>query len=203
MMARGRRSTCKPGPTVIDAALAAMNREELRGLIRDMIPWLDEQNHARLVNAIVDRASRGDSGWVPPGPSAAHVAEVAAFAESAKQLGYADPSEFDDYLRQGSNAFLSRDYHAASSIFRALLLPLARAEIDLGQHEMLDEVLGVDPVECAAQYVVATYMTAATAERGSAVLAAIDGVLGIRPLFWFTPDRPSSGEARVEEDCCW
>ena len=55
-----RRHGAKPTPdaSVTEAALDAMDAGELRALIRDIIPWLDEAAHARLVNALVDRAAR-------------------------------------------------------------------------------------------------------------------------------------------------
>jgi hypothetical protein len=171
-----RRRTAKPTRDVsgTEAALHAMDADELRALVRDIIPWLDESTHARLVNALVDRAARNRSGWVPEGPSDAAVAEIVAYAGAAKRVGYADPSEVDGYLRQGSNAFLGRDYRAAFQIFRALLIPIGNVDIDLGQHEMLDEVLCVDVAACAAQYVVSMYMTATAQNRGKAFLSAVE-----------------------------
>ena len=56
-------------------------------------------------------------------------------------------------------------------------------DIDLGQHEMLDEVLGVDIQACAAQYVVSAYMTNPEEDRGTAVLSAIDEMRSTG-LFW-------------------
>ncbi len=181
---RAYRRASKPAdsPTT-EAALAAMDAEELRDLIREMIPWLDESTHARLVNALVDLAARSRSGWVPPGPTNDAVGEILHFAKAAKRVGYADPSEVDDYLRQGSNAFLGKDYRSAYQIFRALLVPIGNADVDLGQHETFDEVLGIDVAACAAQYVVSTYMTATPSDRGKAVHSAIDEVRGIGH-FW-------------------
>lgn len=167
----------------MEPALAAMDAEELRGLIRDIIPWLDEPTHARLLNALIDRAARNASAWTPRAPTEQAVNEIVIFAEAATRTGYANPSQVDVYLRQGSNAFLAKDYRVASRIFRALLLPLGGGDIDLGQHEMLDEMLGVNLAECAAQYVVAVYMTAAPESRGETVLAAIDEVHGFGQ-FW-------------------
>ena len=183
MMGRIHRTTSKPGSSVIGEALDAMGAGELRELVRDIIPWLDEKSHARLVNALVDRAARNESDWTPAGPSDEGVSEIVTFAEAAKQVGYADPSDVDDYLRQGSNAFLGADYRAAFQIFRALLLPISEAEIDLGQHEMVDEVLGVDVATCAGQYVVSTYMTAVSSHRAEAVRSAIGDVSGVSH-FW-------------------
>jgi len=179
-----RRYAAKPTPdsSVTDAALDALDAGELRTLIRDMIPWLDDATHARLVNVLVDRAAR-NSGWVPEGPGDAAVREIEAFAAAAKRVGCADPSEVDAYLREGSNAFLGMNYRGAFEIFRALLIPVGYGDIDLGQREMLDEVLGVDTAACAAQYVVSMYMIAMPRNRGKAVLSAIDDVRSIGH-FW-------------------
>jgi hypothetical protein len=156
-----RRRIAKPVPdrSVTEAALEAMDVMELRALIRDMLPWLDEETHARFVNALVDRAARNPSDWVPEGPTDAAVNEILAFVRAAQRVGYAAPSDIDDYLGQGSNAFLGRNYQAAVQIFRALLIPIDNVDIDLRQHEMLDEVLGVDVATCATQYAVSVYMT--------------------------------------------
>lgn len=48
---------------------------------------------------------------------------------------------------------------------------------------MIDEVLGIDPATCAAQYVVSMYMTSTAKSRGKAVLSAIDDMRGIGH-FW-------------------
>jgi len=173
-MRRGQRSTFEPAGSAVDAALDALDAGALRELVRGVLPWLDDKTQARVTGEIIDRAARSRSDWVPEGPSAEGVVEVLGFAEAARRVGHADPSEVDDYLRQGINAFLARDYRAAFQIFRALIIPLSECKIDLGQHELLDEVLGVDVVDCAAQYVVAMYMTSAPAHRARAVKAAID-----------------------------
>jgi hypothetical protein len=172
-MRHGHRLTFKPEGSVVDAALDAMDAEALRELIRGVLPWLDEKLHAKVTGAIIDRAARSKNEWVPDTPSDESVAEVLEFAEAAKRVGYADPSEVDDYLQQGINAFLAKDYRATFQIFRALIAPISEGEIDLGQHEMLYEVLGVDVADCAAQYVAAMYMTAAPAHRAKAVKSAI------------------------------
>ena len=148
-------------------------RRRPRAVVREILPWLEESVRARVVNALIDHAARSESGWAPPSPSAKLVLEVQTFAEAAIRTGQADPEDVDHYLRQGVHAFLAKDYAGAFAIFRALLLPLGNGEVDLGQHEMLDEVLGVDLADCAAQYVVAIYMTSAPAKRAEAVLAAI------------------------------
>ncbi len=139
--------------------------------------------HARVVGTLVARAARNGSGWAPAAVSDDQVDEVLAFANAAKRIGQAAPSDVDEYLRRGSGAFLRKDYARAHRILGALLPPIGGGEIDLGQHEMVDEVLGADTVECAAQYVVSAYMTATPAERAEAVWAAIDEVRGVGH-FW-------------------
>lgn len=131
-MKPGRRSIFKPEASVVDAALGAMDAEALRELIRGVLPWLDDKLHAKITGEIIDRAARNKNEWVPDAPGDESVAEVLEFAEAAQRVGYADPSEVDDYLRQGMNAFLAKDYCAALQIFRALIVPLSEGEIDLG-----------------------------------------------------------------------
>jgi hypothetical protein len=176
-----RRRAPAPAPQTgdIESALAAMSADELRALVRDMLLELDERAHGRVVNSLINRAARGGSGWVPAAPSDEDVSEVLAFAEAAERVGHADPSEVDEYLRRGSAAFLRKDYASTFRIFGALLRPIGEAEIDLGQDETVDEVLGVDTGECAAQYVVAAYMTAGPEKRAEAVRSAIDEARGV------------------------
>jgi hypothetical protein len=168
---------------LISSALAALDADGLRAIVREVLPWLDDSARTRLVNALIDRASRGASGWTPPGPSAKLISDAQAFAAAANRTGHAEADEVDDFLRQGMHAFLGKEYPAAYAIFRALLLPVGQGEIDLGQHETLDEVLGVDVAECAAQYVVSSYMTAAPGKRAQAVLAAMDDACSVGH-FW-------------------
>jgi hypothetical protein len=157
----------------------ALGADELRDLVRDILPELDHRAHGRVVNRLIDRAARIASGWVPPPPSGKGVSEVVSFAEAAKRVGSSDPLEVDGYLRHGSSAFLGKDYAAAFTIFHALLLPIGDGRIDLGQHELLDEVLSVDAADCAAQYVVSMYMTAVPGRRAEAVRSAMNEVCGI------------------------
>lgn len=182
-MPRRREQGPNPEPSEVDAALAAMGADELREVVRDMLIELDDRAHRRVVGSLIERVARGTSNWAHPGPSEAIATEIVAFAEAAQRTGYADPSEVDDYLRQGSNGFLSKGYPAAARIFRALLPPIGDGEIDLGQHEMVDEVLGTDVSACAAQYVVSVYMTSTRDERATAIGEAIDEVQGVGH-FW-------------------
>ena len=175
-MRKRRIPATAPPAGDIEGALAAMSAGELRELVCDMLLELDERAHGRVVNSLINRAARGGSGWVPPALSGEDVSEILAFAKAAERVGQADPSVIDEYLRRGSGAFLRKDYAAAFRIFGALLRPIGEGEIDLGQHEMVEEVLAVDAGECAAQYVVAAYMTSAPEKRTEAVRSAIDEV---------------------------
>jgi hypothetical protein len=177
------RSKPTPDASTTEAALDAMDADGLRALILEMIPWFDDVLHARFVNALVDRAARTTPNWAPKAPDSAQVGEIQQFAEAAKRIGYAEPSDVDAYLRQGANAFLAKNYAAAFQIFRALLIPAGHGEFHLGQDETIDEVLGIDPATCAAQYVASMYMTATPKNRGKAVLSAIDEMHGIGH-FW-------------------
>ena len=162
----------------VQAALAAMDADELRAVIGEIMLELDDRAHDRVVSAIIRRGARGGSGWVPAAVDETDVAEAIAFAQAAQRVGHADPADVDDRLRSGVAAFLRKDYAAAHRIFAALLRPVADGDIDLGQDERIDEVLGVDANECALQYVVSTYMTAEPARRAEMVRAAIDEVSG-------------------------
>jgi hypothetical protein len=173
-MKRRNNSASKSSFSNIEGALAALNAEDLRNLIRAVICRLDDKEFSWFANAIIEQASKGRTGWQPSGPTDEGIAEVLAFAEAAKRTGYADPSEVDDYLREGSNAFLGGNYHAAARIFHALLLPLSEGEIDLGQDEMFEEALGLDAADCAAQYVVAVYMTSAPDQRADVVFTTVE-----------------------------
>ena len=98
-MARRDGSQSKPHSSDIDAALATMNADELREIVRDMFLELDDRAHGRVVNNLVERAARNASAWTPASPSDDAVSEIISFAEAAKRTGWADPSEVDDYLR--------------------------------------------------------------------------------------------------------
>jgi hypothetical protein len=182
-MARRRTPALLDATLDVDAALSGMNAKELRGLIRDLLLEFDDRAHGRILDLVIERAARNDSGWAPDRPTPDSISSILDFAKAAKRVGYADPSEVDEYLRQGMNAFLGRDYVSAIDVFCALLAPLVDGDIDLGQHEMIDEVLSVDVAACAAMYVVATYMSAQPTPCAEAVWAAIDEVRGVGH-FW-------------------
>jgi hypothetical protein len=160
-----------------------MTAEELRAFVRDALERLDDEPRGGLVDALLLRAAKGSSGWKPSGPSQRIVDEVRRFAEAAHRIGYADPNEVDDYLRQGTKAFFAGEHATARGVFEALLPAVGDGEIDLGHHEMIDEVLTVEVQECAAQYVASVYLTTPLEERSQALSAAMDAVQGVAS-FW-------------------
>jgi len=163
----------------LDAILTAMSSEELRDFIRDTLNRLDVETRAALLDQLTSKAARGKTGWKPAGPPPALVDEIQSYIEARRRAGYADPREFDDYLRQGTKAFLADDHSSTRAIFKALLAPVADAEVDLGQHEMVDEVLTIDIYACAAQYLVAVYTTTSLDERAEALWEAIETIRGV------------------------
>jgi hypothetical protein len=160
-----------------------LDAEELRDVVRELLPELDYRAGARVVDGLVERAVRKGKGWKPDGPSEEAVLEIVAFAEAAARAGHADAERVEAFLRRGSDAFHRKDYQAARLIFRALLPPLADGELYLGQHETVDEVLGTDPGLCAARYLVSVYMTSSPDRRAVALRTAIGEVGGLA-LFW-------------------
>jgi hypothetical protein len=97
-----------------------------------------------------------------------------SFADAAQQVGHADPDDVSDYLRLASKAFLAGDHASARAIFEALLIPISTVDIDLGQHELVDDVLSVDVHTCLAQYVTSVYTTTPLPDRAGALFNAIE-----------------------------
>lgn len=120
---------------------------------------------------------------MPEGPNSEAITAIVDFARAAERIGYAEPREVDEYLREGICAFLSRDYTAAHAVFRALLVPIGDGEIYLGQDELVDEVLTVDLATCAAMHTVAAYLSAAPCARPEAVRSAIEDTLAFGHFF--------------------
>ena len=139
----------------VDTALAALDADALRDLIRELLCGADGRLHDWLLDRLVERAARSGAAWMPEGPNSEAITAIVDFARAAERIGYAEPREVDEYLREGISAFLSRDYTAAHAVFRALLVPIGDGEIYLGQDELVDEVLSVDLATCAAMHTVA------------------------------------------------
>jgi hypothetical protein len=110
------------------------------------------------------------------------VEEAQSFADAARHIGHAVPDDVTEHLRRATNAFLSGDHASARAVFDAILPPIASADIDLGQHELVEEVLGVDARACVAQYVVSVYTTTPLRDRADAILRALAQVEGVGTL---------------------
>jgi hypothetical protein len=171
--------TFQPDPDDIGPALEALGPGALRAVVRAALLELDGRPYRRVVDLVMESAVRAGTGWAPPPLGQRAVADALAFVKAAMDDGDADPSDADRFLGLGSTAFLRGDYPAAHRIFAALLPPIGNGEIHLGQHELVDEVLDVDPWQCAAQYLVATYMASDPAKRAAAVRSAIDQICGV------------------------
>lgn len=167
----------------VDSALAALAADDLRAVVRQLLLELDDRAHAHAVAAILRRAADAGSGWAPAALGDADVTDAIAFVDAARRIGSADPGDVDAHLLRGTAAFLHKNYHTAHRILGALLRLIAEGEIDLGEHEVVDEVLGCDPRECSMQYIVATYMVADPSRRAEDVRAALDEVGAGRGLW--------------------
>jgi hypothetical protein len=156
-----------------------MTAPELRSFVRTVFDGLDRDQRTRFTDLLLTRTTKGDVGWKPSRPSTRVVDEVSAFADAARRVAYADPDEVSDYLCHGTRAFLAGDHASARAVFEALLLPVARGDINLGQHEMVEEVLNVDLHVAVAQYVTSVYTTTPLSGRANAVYSAISHVEGV------------------------
>lgn len=179
---RGRPRRAPADHRELDRALEAMTAPELRAAVRAVFGALDEEAKASTVDTLVARAVKRASGRRPSRPSQRLIEQARSFVEAASHLGYADPADATEYLRGAMKAFMAGDHASARAVFEAILTPIAGAEIDLGQHELVEEVLGVDAQICVAQYVASVYTTTPLPERATAVLAAIEHAQGVRSL---------------------
>ena len=73
----------------VDAALTAMSAEKLRELVRDLLLEIDDRAHGRILDLVIERAARSNSGWAPDGPSADSISSILNFAKAAERVGYA------------------------------------------------------------------------------------------------------------------
>ncbi|MEE4277444.1 MAG: hypothetical protein V2I82_03145 [Halieaceae bacterium] len=141
-----------------------------------MLPHCDARLEARLTSEAVRRAGGRRQGWAPQSPDEALISDIEAFAQRALIESYADASEVDAYLCEGSAAFHAENYPGALRIYHALLPPLANADFHVDQEEMVDEMLGVDLESCVLQYLISLYMTTPVAERATVILEALTDV---------------------------
>lgn len=175
---RGRAVRAGRGESLHDV-LSALPAEALREVIAEALEQQGEGPRGRLEEALLRRVAAAGAGEGSAAPPSARVDDVERFAAAAQRVGWADPSEVDDALRQGITASLAGDHASACAIFRALLIPMSDGDIDLGQDEMAEEVLSVDLHDCATRYLAAVYMTTPVEARADALVAAIDEAYGL------------------------
>lgn len=162
----------------VELALETLDAEALRKVVLDMLLELDHRTLAAVAPGILERAARSGPDWRPDPLDESEVAEAVAFAAAAQRIGYAEPTDVDTHLNNAGVAFLDRGYPAAYRIFHALIPPLADRMFHLGEEEMLEEVLGVDPAECAGQYLVCVYLLTDEETRPQAIFEALEKLGG-------------------------
>ena len=166
----------------VDQALDAMSAPELRAAVRAVLDQLDDDVRASVINTLISRATKASSGWRPARPSQRIVEDAKSFVDAARHIGHADPADVTEHLRRATKAFLAGDHASARAVFGAILPPIASADIDLGQHELVEEVLGVDARACVTQYVTSVYTTTPLCDRPDAILRALEQVEGVGTL---------------------
>ena len=184
MRGRGRRARRREPAEdrEVDQALDAMSAPELRAALRAVLGQLDDGVKDSVIDTLMTRGTRAKSGWKPARPSLRVVEEARSFAEAARHIGHADPDDVTEHLRRATKAFLSGDHASARAIFEAILPPIASVDIDLGQHELVEEVLGVDARACVAQYVASVYTMTPLRNRADAIIRALEQVEGVGTL---------------------
>ncbi len=97
-----------------------------------------------IIDTLIVRATKASSGWRPAAHLSASSTRRSRLPEAARRTGSADPDDVSEHLRRATKAFHAGDHASARAVFEAILAPIAVADIDLGQHELVAEVLGVD-----------------------------------------------------------
>jgi hypothetical protein len=166
----------------IQQALATLSAAELRATLSAILDGNDTRIRASIEDAVMARATKASTGRRPARQSPSIVANAQAFAEAARLVGHADADDVTEHLRRATRAFLAGDYASARAVFDAILPPISRVEIDLGQHELVDEVLSIDAQACVAQYVASIYLTTPLRDRADAVLRAVEDAHGVATL---------------------
>ena len=174
MMVR-RRSGLRPVQSVetdLVRALEAMTAPELRAFVRGVLDELSRATRSRY-RLVDDPCSQGLEAESSVFPNRQRCQIIRGRRSTG---GHANPDDVSEHLRLASKAFLAGDHASARAVFEALLIPLSTADIDLGQHELVDDVLSVDVHACVAQYVTSVYTTTPLSDRAGAVFKAIEKV---------------------------
>lgn len=156
-----------------DAALEFLEADALRLLVRNLALDLDTAARDELSDLVLERAAR--SGW-RPGRDAGVAIRAAAFAKTATKTGFADPEGVDRHLRSADRAFFACDYETARGAYQPLFEMLGRGDVDLGQHELYEDVLTVGLHASATRFLAATVVVSDPSARVDALRAALQSV---------------------------
>lgn len=152
----------------LDRHLAPLSREELRDVIRGVWADLEPSDRDRLERTLARAAAaRGELQLEDPDLAR----DVAAFAG---RHGYADPRAVDALFARILRASIAGHHAVVRSSVEALLPPLASLEIDLGQDEMIDDVLTTSIHAVGASYLRSVYCTTELGARPDALADAIE-----------------------------
>jgi hypothetical protein len=64
-----------------------MTAPELRSFVRAVLDERKDEQRGRVIDSLMTRAARGDTGWKPNRPSPRIVSEARSFADAAQQVG--------------------------------------------------------------------------------------------------------------------
>ncbi|HLG56799.1 MAG TPA: hypothetical protein VI485_15785 [Vicinamibacterales bacterium] len=121
MSSRGRQGTSRVPAEDPDfnRALEAMTAPELRAFVWDVLDGLSPDARTGIVDDLLAQAVKGHAGRKPSRPSRRIVDDAKSFAEAARAVGYADPTDVSKHLLLGSKAFLAGDHASARGVFEA------------------------------------------------------------------------------------
>ncbi len=169
------------GGVDLGEALRALDADGLRAFIGEALERLEPEARGPIEDVLIRRAAaRG--GYRPAAPSPKIVDEGLALAKEARRVAYADPMAVSEQLRHGIMASLAGEHAIARRVFEAWLFPIAEAEIDLGQHERVEELLSVDLHDCVGRYLLSVYLETPTRARVEAIVTATERTSGLGGL---------------------
>jgi hypothetical protein len=147
--------------------------------VLDALGRLDDGPRGELEDLLVQHAVRGTPGWRPTSPSPQLVEDARSFIMAARRVGRADPSDVDDYVRRALTASLAGDRASAYTAFETIFPPICQADIDLGQSELVEDVVSVDLHECVRHFIACAYVTTPLDARADAIIRAIEAASGL------------------------
>lgn len=172
-------------------AAASLDAEELRAVLRDALGGPDLGWNGPLIDGLLQQASRSRSGWRPQAPGGSFRKDLERFLQKGRNGADVDPEEAAAFLRKARQAFFAGQYDLAREAFEPLLDSIGSAELEMGFHELPDEVLTVDLSECARLFLVSVYLSSPRRDRARDVREAL-----ARFVFAGTPPAPAFRRAQ-------